>query len=143
MTPAAPPPPSAPSMPAAPPPPSAPAPLTHSAPPPPPASTSSQQTQSTDSAGNIKHRLFSSGTAERKVNQYTNAPEIDVGSVTINGSSSTTGTKIQSGKVTVDDSRFKWTNANQLPKPRPFQGKTKLYPSGKGTSVPLDISSYA
>ena len=61
---------------------------------------------------------------------------------TISGSNDTTGVKLNSGKITIDDSRFKWSNLDQIPKPRPFQGKIKLYPSGKGSSVPLDLSLF-
>lgn len=110
------------------------------APPPPPTTTSSFE-QST----NLKQRLFSSGssTLRHKTNEHTNAPDIEVGQLTINGSSSTTGTKLNSGKVVIDDSRFKWANAPQIPTPRNFQGKVKLYPSGKGYSVPLNLSLFA
>lgn len=110
------------------------------APPPPPTTTSSFE-QST----NLKQRLFSSGssTLRHKTNEHTNAPDIEVGQLTINGSSSTTGTKLNSGKVIIDDSRFKWANAPQIPTPRNFQGKIKLYPSGKGYSVPLNLSLFA
>lgn len=45
-------------------------------------------------------------------------------------------------KIVIDDSRYKFVNADSLPHPRRFEGKQKLYPSGRGSSVPLDLSIF-
>ena len=43
----------------------------------------------------------------------------------------------------IDDSRFNWSiNELQMPAPRKFQNITKLYPSGGGSTIPLDLSLY-
>ncbi|XBW38250.1 hypothetical protein QEN19_003839 [Hanseniaspora menglaensis] len=41
-----------------------------------------------------------------------------------------------------DTNRFKFNSQHELPIPRPFQNKTKLYPSGRGSSVPLNLKLY-
>ncbi|CAI4048194.1 hypothetical protein SUVZ_12G3630 [Saccharomyces uvarum] len=116
-------------------------------PPPPPnmeASASIKDVASSNSASkNLKQRLFSTGesTLHHKHNTHTNQPDVDVGQYTINGSSSN-GAQLGHEKIVTDDSRFKWTNVSQIPRPRPFQAKTKLYPSGKGSSVPLDLTLF-
>ena len=106
------------------------------APPPPPSASSSSPGETGHS---FKQRLFSSGSSRlrRNTNDHTNSPDVDVGNVTINGHRSS------SGRLQINDSRFKWMNASQIPKPPMFQGKTKLYPSGKGSSVPLNLSQYS
>ncbi|KAJ1542092.1 Vrp1p [Saccharomyces cerevisiae] len=93
---------------------------------------------------NLKQRLFSTGgsTLQHKHNTHTNQPDVDVGRYTIGGSNSIVGAKSGNERIVIDDSRFKWTNVSQMPKPRPFQNKTKLYPSGKGSSVPLDLTLF-
>lgn len=45
-------------------------------------------------------------------------------------------------KLVIEDTRFKFTNASSLPNPRRFEGLQKLYPSGRGSSVPLDLSLF-
>lgn len=45
-------------------------------------------------------------------------------------------------RIEIDDLRFKWVNALLLPQPRRFEGRQKLYPSGRGSLVPLDLSLY-
>ncbi|SGZ53515.1 CIC11C00000001421 [Sungouiella intermedia] len=45
-------------------------------------------------------------------------------------------------KIVIDDLRYKFANADTLPHPRRFEGKQKLYPSGRGSSVPLDLSIF-
>ena len=116
-------------------------------PPPPPnleasASTKDGASSNSDSK-NLKQRLFSTGesTLHHKHNTHTNQPDVDVGQYTINGSNFN-GAQSGHEKIVIDDSRFKWTNASQMPRPRPFQAKTKLYPSGKGSSVPLDLTLF-
>lgn len=41
------------------------------------------------------------------------------------------------------DTRFKFLNAHDLPKPRKFKGCIKLYPSSRGSSVPLDLALFS
>ena len=50
-------------------------------------------------------------------------------------------------KLEIEDTgkRFRFTNSNALPNPRRFGekgDKVKLYPSGRGSSVPLDLSAF-
>ncbi|CCE85613.1 Piso0_005227 [Millerozyma farinosa CBS 7064] len=48
-------------------------------------------------------------------------------------------------KIAIDDKekRFKFVNATSLPNPRRFgEGSVKLYPSGRGSSVPLNLTLY-
>lgn len=50
-----------------------------------------------------------------------------------------------SARITIKDSRFKFSNSNDLPQPRKFGdgGKgPKLYPSGRGSSVPLNLELF-
>lgn len=44
-----------------------------------------------------------------------------------------------SERLVIEDTRFKWVNSDALPNPRRFERKEKLYPSGRGSSVPLDL----
>lgn len=135
----------------------------HSAPPPPPMAPFSPASTATENGGSSKlpppppppsstattshkQRLFSNGDdaqSSHTLNPHTNQPEIKTSNLTISGSATTTGVKLGGTKVTVDDSRFSWGNAGQLPKPRAFSNKTKLYPSGRGSSVPLDLALYS
>ena len=113
--------------------------------PPPPPSPSTMDTGTSNSPSkNLKQRLFSTGgsTLQHKHNTHTNQPDVDVGRYTIGGSNSIVGAKSGNERIVIDDSRFKWTTVSQMPKPRPFQNKTKLYPSGKGSSVPLDLTLF-
>lgn len=45
-------------------------------------------------------------------------------------------------KTVIEDTRFKFINSDALPNPRRFESKEKLYPSGRGSSVPLDLLLY-
>ncbi|GCF01055.1 hypothetical protein ZYGM_000387 [Zygosaccharomyces mellis] len=140
----------------APPLPNSPAPKKPAAPSPPPLSTSSVHAEEASkkipppppsthlsSSGETNHsfkqRLFSSESSRpgRNTNDHTSSTDVDVGNVTINGHNSS------GGRLQINDSRFKWINSSQIPKPPMFQGKTKLYPSGKGSSVPLNLSQYS
>ncbi|ODQ65955.1 hypothetical protein NADFUDRAFT_51229 [Nadsonia fulvescens var. elongata DSM 6958] len=47
-----------------------------------------------------------------------------------------------SARHVIDDSRFKFKNKTELPKPRHFEGNEKLYPSGRGSSVPVNFALY-
>lgn len=113
-------------------------------PPPPPSPSTIDAGTFNSPSKNLKQRLFSTGesTLQHKHNMHTNQPDVDVGRYTISGSNSILGAKSGNEKIVIDDSRFKWTNVSQMPKPRPFQNKTKLYPSGKGSSVPLDLTLF-
>lgn len=44
-------------------------------------------------------------------------------------------------RYTVQDSRWKFVNEDMFPKPRDFVGGPKRYRAGRGSSVPLDLSS--
>lgn len=45
-----------------------------------------------------------------------------------------------SGKIMIDDSRWKFQPESHFPAPRPFEGRKRVYRSGRGSSVPLDLS---
>ncbi|KND98272.2 vrp1 verprolin-related protein [Candidozyma auris] len=45
-------------------------------------------------------------------------------------------------RLVIEDTRFKFINSDALPNPRRFENKEKLYPSGRGSSVPLDLSLF-
>lgn len=47
-----------------------------------------------------------------------------------------------SKRVMCDDSRWKFRDESMLPKPREFLGGPKKYRAGRGSSVPLDLSSF-
>lgn len=74
--------------------------------------------------------------------------KIDVSAYTITGSMGGNGSinrhsandDAGSGYVEMISSRFKFIEQNEIPKPHNFEGRIKLYPSGRGSSVPLDLS---
>jgi len=47
-----------------------------------------------------------------------------------------------SGRLIIQDTRWKFQADNILPKPREFIGGPKRYRAGRGSSVPLDLSAY-
>lgn len=47
-----------------------------------------------------------------------------------------------SGRLIIQDTRWKFQADNMLPKPREFIGGPKRYRAGRGSSVPLDLSAY-
>lgn len=47
-----------------------------------------------------------------------------------------------SGRLFIQDTRWKFQADNILPKPREFIGGAKRYRAGRGSSVPLDLSAY-
>ena len=47
-----------------------------------------------------------------------------------------------SGRVYIHDPRWRFQDENMLPKPREFLGLEKKYRAGRGSSVPLDLSSF-
>lgn len=100
-------------------PPSAPAVSGHrkTAPPPPPSSLDQQQT---------------AGLSLRKISAL---------AYTIN-THQRNGTDSKPQKIVIDDLRFRFVNQDALPHPRRFEGKQKLYPSGRGLSVPLDLTLF-
>ncbi|RPB23949.1 hypothetical protein L211DRAFT_849119 [Terfezia boudieri ATCC MYA-4762] len=51
------------------------------------------------------------------------------------------GTK-RGERIVIDDKRWKWKLESDLPKPQEFKGLRKVYRSGRGSSVPLDLSAY-
>lgn len=46
------------------------------------------------------------------------------------------------GSHVIEDSRWKFQDESQLPKPRDFQGIVKRYRAGRGSSVPLNLSQF-
>ncbi|MCJ1431361.1 hypothetical protein MMC27_000712 [Xylographa pallens] len=48
----------------------------------------------------------------------------------------------KSGPIRIEDTRFKFQDESQLPKPREFIGLPKRYRAGRGSSVPLDFSQF-
>ncbi|KAL8832204.1 MAG: hypothetical protein Q9191_000420 [Dirinaria sp. TL-2023a] len=46
------------------------------------------------------------------------------------------------GRISIQDSRWRFQDDGQLPKPREFIGFPKKYRAGRGSSVPLDISQF-
>lgn len=42
-------------------------------------------------------------------------------------------------RIIVHDTRWRFPDESQLPKPRPFQGGPRRYRAGRGSSVPLDL----
>lgn len=43
--------------------------------------------------------------------------------------------------IIVHDTRWRFPDESQLPKPRPFQGGPRRYRAGRGSSVPLDLGA--
>ena len=71
--------------------------------------------------------------------------KIDVSAYTITGSAagavgSATSSSTSNGHPRMESPRFKFLDQNELPKPHAFEGRIKLYPSGRGSSVPLNLS---
>lgn len=106
----------------------------------------------TSSTSSVKHRLFASEGSF-------SSTKIDASAYTLTGSSTTSkmasnvnndtnsgssnGRSGSKMKIMIDDSRFNWSiNESQMPAPRKFQNITKLYPSGGGSTIPLDLSLY-
>ncbi|AET41622.1 uncharacterized protein Ecym_8346 [Eremothecium cymbalariae DBVPG len=120
-------------------------------PPPPPAAAPSVTSGPLEippvSSSSRKHRIFSSAGDEAAASQgltrHTSVREASVDTYTISGRTANGGISVGQHRINIDDSRFKFVNSNDLPKPRVFQGKQKLYPSGRGSSVPLDLSLYS
>ncbi|KAI5369581.1 Putative WH2 domain-containing protein [Septoria linicola] len=68
----------------------------------------------------------------------------DAASYTLtNGSRSRadSGARSNGARYTVQDSRFKFQDDGQLPKPRDFSGGPKRYRAGRGSTVPLDLKA--
>lgn len=92
----------------------------------------------------VKH-IFK--TDDTKINSQQNVGsdlrKIDVSAYTISGSGGTGSLGHTSGeRIKIDDHRFVFNGKDNLPKPRRFSHKVKLYPSGRGSSVPLDLALY-
>ncbi|SGZ37949.1 uncharacterized protein HGUI_00149 [Hanseniaspora guilliermondii] len=107
---------------------------TKKAPPPPPAVENKPK-------GNYKTRLFSDGTTTSSAVTREGRPDEQLtdSSSYINKA----GMRKQLADVAIPEStRFKWLTKDEMPIPRPFLGRTKLYPSGRGSSVPLNFKLY-
>ncbi|OWB80252.1 hypothetical protein B5S32_g4513 [[Candida] boidinii] len=122
-------------------------------PPPPPPPVSAGERKSSEIERSNGHRVFSFGghhkqvidedDAEEKQNIGSNLRKINAAAYTISGSSATASNATNStSKITIDDSKYAYSNADSIPRPRKFEGNTKLYPSGRGSSVPLNLSLY-
>lgn len=81
------------------------------------------------------------------VSSYTLAPN---GSSGGGGSKSPTPTRSNSiltrtnggsGKIVIEDPRWKWVDEASFPRPREFHSKPRRYRAGRGSSVPLDLSA--
>ncbi|KAL8701517.1 MAG: hypothetical protein Q9224_000455 [Gallowayella concinna] len=48
----------------------------------------------------------------------------------------------RNGTMRIEDSRWRFQDESQLPKPREFVGFAKKYRAGRGSSVPLDLSQF-
>ncbi|KAL8859377.1 MAG: hypothetical protein Q9178_004055 [Gyalolechia marmorata] len=48
----------------------------------------------------------------------------------------------RNGPIRIEDSRWRFQEDSQLPKPREFVGFAKKYRAGRGSSVPLDLSQF-
>ncbi|KAI1006829.1 hypothetical protein K3495_g1387 [Podosphaera aphanis] len=70
------------------------------------------------------------------VNSYTISPKgmNQTNSIPNKGSES-------SSRIIIEDSRWKFQDESMLPKPREFHGGPKKYRAGRGSSVPLDLST--
>lgn len=71
---------------------------------------------------------------------------IDASAYTISGSVGGPGRSTSSTNsrfIKMESPRFKFNEQNELPSPHKFEGRIKLYPSGRGSSVPLDLSNLA
>lgn len=59
-----------------------------------------------------------------------------------NGGSAKSSAPVSPGQLRINDGRWKFQTDSELPKPREFSGVPKKYRAGRGSSVPLDLSSY-
>ena len=116
-------------------------------PPPPPQPAPSGHTSGSGSTSRISSSNYSE--LDSKQNAGSNLRKISALDYTINprnGTGNTHGADSKAEKLVIEDRRFKFVNANALPNPRRFgeKGQTqKLYPSGRGSSVPLDLSLFS
>ncbi|KAF0275885.1 hypothetical protein FOG50_03259 [Hanseniaspora uvarum] len=105
------------------------------APPPPPAVEPA-------TTGNYKTRLFSDGTSTTETTSLREGrpnEQLTDSTSYLNKA----GMKNKLGDIEIpENSRFKWLTKDEMPLPRPFARKTKLYPSGRGSSVPLNLKIY-
>jgi hypothetical protein len=75
--------------------------------------------------------------------------KIDASAYTISGSvtgaihGSATNSALNNGHIRMESPRFKFIDQNELPNPHSFVGRIKLYPSGRGSSVPLNLNNLA
>jgi WAS/WASL-interacting protein len=75
--------------------------------------------------------------------------KIDASAYTISGSvagtihGSATNSSSTNGHIRMESPRFKFIDQNELPNPHNVVGRIKLYPSGRGSSVPLNLNNLA
>ncbi|AGO10490.1 AaceriABR038Cp [[Ashbya] aceris (nom. inval.)] len=111
-------------------------------PPPPPPPQTEGAVPPPASVPSHKQRLFSSAGGDSGSSSQVPVRQASIDTFTISNRVST-GDAMSRQPICIDDTRFKFSNAGGIPKPRVFQNKTKLYPSGRGSSVPLDLSLYS
>ncbi|GMM41300.1 Vrp1 protein [Hanseniaspora uvarum] len=105
------------------------------APPPPPAVEPA-------TTGNYKTRLFSDGTSTTETTSLREGrPNEQLTDSTSYLNKAGMKNKLSDIEIP-ENSRFKWLTKDEMPLPRPFTRKTKLYPSGRGSSVPLNLKIY-
>ncbi|CAX43996.1 actin-binding protein, putative [Candida dubliniensis CD36] len=112
-------------------------------PPPPPTQGAGSGYKSSSSTSRVSSSNFND--LDLRQNAGTNLRKISASAYTINPRNASNGDS-KPEKLVIDDKRFKFVNANALPNPRRFGDrgeKEKLYPSGRGSSVPLDLSLFA
>lgn len=62
--------------------------------------------------------------------------------LTNGGSTKSPSASVSPNMLRINDGRWKFQDDGQLPKPRDFVAGPKKYRAGRGSSVPLDLSSY-
>lgn len=111
--------------------------VSRKAPPPPPSQSKPRIHSDSQSSANLK--------VDEQQHVGASLRAIDVSAYTIDTSAihkASNGQSQNSSRIEIDDSRFSFSNKDSLPKPRKFEGKEKLYPSGRGSSVPLNLAAF-
>lgn len=117
-------------------------------PPPPPPSNLYAETPRERLQQKPKHTIFGFGlkhTVKADDSRINNQQGVGNSLRTIDASAYTIGAShndsAASSRLVINDSRFSFTTRKELPTPRKFTGYTKLYPSGRGSSVPLNFAN--
>ncbi|PQE11257.1 hypothetical protein CJF31_00001044 [Rutstroemia sp. NJR-2017a BVV2] len=67
---------------------------------------------------------------------------IDSSSYTLSSNGSLPKNASPNRRLVINDSRWKFADESEFPKPKEFVGGTKKYRAGRGSSVPLDLSAF-